>query len=317
MALVHKNRYQVKIQGKGIQDTGTGLEERDIYLDQQYVILSDLEVEKVITRDFGKKLAGGVLKTKVTQKVAKFKLEKPFELVDDTVGWDGRTILLLSWAGLRGNIIDTDCVLYWSDAFGVNGGIGQMQVSNPEGETLYIDGIMAKVSIIGEIGKLIKMEMEGLGKVKSSLTWSSYASNNTGGKLVVPGSVKVEGSVVEGVKSWRLDIGGDVQICEGVEQDDGVYLIYRPEIEITFEMDPVDSSTIRDWRERESPVTIQVMRKAIEDETEEQVLITVQDMYVQDFGDEVDNNILRRKVKFICGDPTTKLYIYPTYNRGE
>ena len=315
MALVHKNRYQVTIQGKGIRDEGGGKEEFDIVAPEQYCIFSDIEAEKLITRDIMQRLSGGVWRPKVTQKVAKFKIEKPVKIHKDADGWDTVDILLLSWAGFRGNIIGEVCELGWTDALGVNGGIGQMQVSNPEGETIYIDGILAKVSISGEVGKLLKMEVEGLGKIQDSLTWSSHSMYNTLGCLAVPGSVKVEGSIV-GVKSWRIDIGGDVKVCEGVEQTDGVYLIYRPEIEITFEMDPVDSDVVRSWREREDPVTIDVQRKPLSGvaETEEKTFVKLMDMYVLDFGDELDNNIMRRKVKFACGKPTEKIFIYPTWS---
>jgi len=320
MALVHKRRYSIKIQGKGAQDPGTGLEERDIYLDGVYFTVTDFSVEKVMTREMQRPLNySGVAAVKITEKFGKFKFVKPLGVVqEDTGGWDGPTILPLSWVGFRPDTDAVYCKLILSDPYGINGGVGKLEASNSEGETIRLEGMMGKVSIIGEVGKVIQMEIEGLGKIVDSITWSSYeAGSNTESILsAIAGGIKIGGAVVDGIKSWRLDVGGDVKICEGVEQDDGVYLIYRPEVIGTLEIDPVDSATARAWRESEEKVNIQILRHPVGSETEAQILIDIKEAVISEFSDEWDEDILRRRVKFEIGwqAPNKALVIYPSYD---
>lgn len=167
--------------------------------------------------------------------------------------------------------------------------------------------------IKGEAGKVILMDFDGKGLEVDTIGWSSAGTDK--GKLVVfaGGEVSIGGHAVAGLKSFTVNLGGNIVVIPAYEDSKGVYRLIRSNADIYIEIDPLPDSNIRALLDDETEKTVVIKRHPLGVVESDPVEFITMTGLVAEYGHEWDNDVMRKKVRLNLSTTGT-LTIKTTYD---
>jgi len=244
----------------------------------------------------------GTYANKVTRRVVGYKGVAPVKVMPANATEDNLFSCLLRGTGLKGtgDSLQEDITLEGNLFLNPDDVSCRMkgEIFADGNSLVMFDKAFHNAAIKGEEGKVMLMEFEGKGQKADSISWATTEGEDAGELVVFAGGeVLVGGNAVAGLKSFTLNLGGNIVVIPAYEDEHGVYRIIRSKADIYIEIDPLPDSNVRALLDDETEKSIVIKRHKLGTEIQPTAFITMTGL-VADYGHEWDNDVMRKKIRF-------------------